>query len=80
MTYEKGVDIYDIIFKDLDEAITILKERQPSKAELEKIEDPNKTISYGDWRRWVKFANSIKLRMAMIFVLFYVGNAHQIAE
>ena len=80
LTYEKGVDIYDIIFKDLDEAITILKERQPSKAELEKIEDPNKTISYGDWRRWVKFANSIKLRMAMNIVKYDVGKAQQKAE
>ena len=77
---EKGADIYDIIFKDLDEAITILKERQPSKAELEKIEDPNKTISYGDWRRWVKFANSIKLRMAMNIVKYDVGKAQQKAE
>lgn len=80
LTYEKGADIYDIIFKDLDEAITILKERQPSKAELEKIEDPNKTISYGDWRRWVKFANSIKLRMAMNIVKYDVGKAQQKAE
>ena len=46
----------------------------------EKIEDPNKTISYGDWRRWVKFANSIKLRMAMNIVKYDVGKAQQKAE
>lgn len=80
LTYEKGAAIYDMIFDDLDEAIAILKERQPSKTELEKIEDPNKTISYGDWQRWVKFANSIKLRMAMNIVKYDATKAQQKAE
>lgn len=80
LTYEKGATIYDMIFDDLDEAIAILKERQPSQTELEKIEDPNKTISYGDWKRWVKFANSIKLRMAMNIVKYDAAKAQQKAE
>ena len=81
MAYEKGADIYDKIFNDLDEAIVILKERKPSQTELEKIEDSNgKNISYGDWRRWVKFANSIKLRMAMNIVKYDAGKAQQKAE
>ena len=41
ISYEKGADIYDKIFNDLDEAIVILKERKPSQTELEKIEDSN---------------------------------------
>ncbi|MDE6119718.1 MAG: SusD/RagB family nutrient-binding outer membrane lipoprotein, partial [Muribaculaceae bacterium] len=60
LKWEAGADIYAQIFTELDEAIAILKERQPSASELEKIEDPNKTVSDGDWIRWVKFANSIK--------------------
>lgn len=81
LAYEKGADIYDKIFNDLDEAIVILKERKPSQTELEKIEDSNgKNISYGDWRRWVKFANSIKLRMAMNIVKYDAGKAQQKAE
>ncbi len=69
LTYEPGYDIYTQIFADLDEAIKILKERQPSTAEIAKIEDPQlKTFTQGKWQNWVKFANCIKLRMAMNIV------------
>lgn len=80
LKWEAGADIYAQIFTELDEAIAILKERQPSASELEKIEDPNKTISDGDWVRWVKFANSIKLRMAMNIVNVDPTTAQQKAE
>lgn len=81
LKYEKGADIYNMIFDDLDEAIAILKERQPSQPELEKIEDVDgKNISFGDWRRWVKFANSIKLRMALNIVKYDAAKAQQKAE
>lgn len=80
LTYEKGEDIYKQIFLDLDEAIAILKAEQPSASELEKIEDPTKTISNGDWRRWVKFANSLKLRMAMNIVNVDPATAQAKAE
>lgn len=66
--WEDGHEVYNQIVKDLDEAIATLKSTQPAKGELEKIElDPTKnlTIFDGDWRLWVKFANCIKLRMAM---------------
>ncbi len=70
LTYQSGVEVYKQIFADLDEAIEILKERQPAAGELQRVEgnSPDKTISDWDWRRWVKFANSIKLRMAMNIV------------
>lgn len=80
LTYQSGPEIYNQIFADLDEAIKILKETQPSQSELEKIEDPNKTVSEGDWRRWVKFANSLKLRMAMNIVNYDSALAQQKAE
>ena len=76
LTYEKGEDIYNLIFDDLDEAIRILKERQPSREEFAKIEDLTiKTLSDGDWRMWVKFANCIKMRMAMNMVKYNAGTA-----
>ena len=78
LTYEKGEDIYTQIFNDLDEAIRILKERQPSRDEIAKIEDLTiQTLSNGDWRMWVKFANSIKMRMAMNIVKYDAGTAQQ---
>ena len=78
LTYERGEDIYAQIFNDLDEAIRILKERQPSRDEIAKIEDLTiQTLSNGDWRMWVKFANSIKMRMAMNIVKYDAGTAQQ---
>ena len=82
LTYEKGYDVYLQIFDDLAEAIAILKERQPSQDELTRIEDgdPIYTLARGDWRRWVKFANSIRLRMAMNIVKYNAALAQQMAE
>lgn len=70
INYEAGPEVYKQIFADLDEAVKTLKERQPSSADLQRVEGAmaNFTISGWDWRYWVKFANSIKLRMAMNMV------------
>lgn len=82
LTYEKGIDIYNQIFAELDEAKQILEERQPSETELNKIEDivAEKTISRGDWTRWVKLANCIQLRMAMNIVKYDPEKAQERAE
>lgn len=64
----------------MDEAIQILKDRQPSAEEWSKIEDSKSTLSRGDWKRWVKFANSIKLRMAMNIVKYDAAKAQLHAE
>lgn len=82
LRYDKGEDVYKQIFADLDEAIAILKERQPTREDLLRIEDieNRKTISDGQWQRWVKFANSLRLRMAMNIVKFDAGLAQQEAE
>lgn len=70
LQYMSGPEVYKQIFADLDEAVEILKERQPSVAEFMKVEgnDAYKTCCDWEWQRWVKFANSIKLRMAMNMV------------
>lgn len=80
LTWQAGSEVYAQIFQDLDEAIAILKREQPSASEIEKIEDRNKTVSDGDWRRWVKFANSLKLRMAMNIVNVDPATAQSKAE
>lgn len=70
LQYQSGPDVYKQIFADLDEAIDILKKTQPSPSDFEKVEgtDPYKTCCDWQWQRWVKFANSLKLRMAMNMV------------
>lgn len=80
LNYMPGREVYDQIFKDLEEAIQILKERQPDAAELAKIETETSTLAKGDWRRWVKFANSIRLRMAMNMVKADPATAQAQAE
>ena len=78
--WQRGEEVYDLIFSDLDEAVSILNERMPSATELQKIEDAGTTLSQGDWRYWVKFANSIRLRMAMNIVKYDPDKARQQAE
>ena len=78
--WQAGDEVYDIIFEDLTEAVQILNERQPSADELQKIEDANCTLSQGDYRYWVKFANSIRLRMAMNIVKYDPEKARLQAE
>lgn len=80
LIYMKGADVYDQIFKDLKEAVAILKERKPSPGELTKIELGTATLARGDWKRWVKFANSISLRMAMNLIKVDPGKARLNAE
>ncbi len=66
--WEDGHEVYNKVFSDLDEAIATLKSTQPKKSELDKIEidaDKDMSICQGDWKLWVKFANCIRLRMAM---------------
>lgn len=80
LAYEKGSDVYDRIFLDLREAVSILKERRPSAEELGKIEVDPLSLGQGDWRRWVKFANSIRLRMALNIVKANPSKAREEAE
>ncbi|MCM1110666.1 MAG: SusD/RagB family nutrient-binding outer membrane lipoprotein [Clostridium sp.] len=82
LTYEPGADVYNQIFEELDTAKAILRRQQPSADELSKIEDivGKKTVSNGDWIRWVKFANSIQLRMAMNIVKYDAAKARERAE
>ena len=81
--WEAGHDVYKQIVEDLNEAIATLKATTPAKGELDKIElDPTKeiTIFRGDWKNWVKFANCMKLRMAMNLSRNFDAEARALAE
>lgn len=68
LKYESGRDIYMKIFAELDEAISILKDKQPTADQLMEVEGEKGGLSRGDWKNWVKFANSLRLRMALNMV------------
>ncbi|MDE5704992.1 SusD/RagB family nutrient-binding outer membrane lipoprotein [Muribaculum sp.] len=62
--YDSQKDIYTSFFNELDEAINILGEYvdlNPGKNYLARYDH----VYDGDVRRWVKFANTLRLRLAM---------------
>lgn len=58
--YDKGIDIYKDIFRQLDHAIELLK--SPAAASNTKIAT-NDLVFKGNATLWIKFANTLKLRM-----------------
>lgn len=61
--YDNGVDIYKDLFRQLDTAIAILKDPVASStAKNEKI-TTNDLVFKGNAGLWIKFANTLKLRM-----------------
>lgn len=60
VAYDAQKDIYYDFFKELDEAATLLKNNldQPSYGEKD-------LIYYGDNAKWLKFCNSLRLRLAL---------------
>lgn len=47
---------------------------------LKRVEGEKEGYSKGDWKNWVRFANSIRLRMALNMVKVNPGDAQTIAE
>lgn len=78
--YERMDTVYFKILRELRQAVVILKDRKPSAEQLRKVEGQNGGLSRGDWRMWVKFANSIRLRMAMNMVKVEPQRAREEAE
>ena len=58
--FDAQKDIYDDLFKELDEATTLLK----NNLSIPSFGD-NDYIFKGDNAKWLKFANSLRLRLAM---------------
>lgn len=67
LTYEKVSVVYDKILKDLTEQVKVLKSvtlSEEAKADLKKYD----LIAGGEVENWIRFANSIRMRMAMRMV------------
>ncbi len=61
-TYDSQKDVYEMFFEELDEAIDVLTEYAVGGGSI--LEDYDYVYS-GDATSWVKFANSLRLRLAM---------------
>lgn len=65
--YDSQKDIYTQIFKDLDFAVADLTKRIEAK-EASTFKGTDLSAYDGDYTQWVKYANSLRLRMAMRIV------------
>ncbi|MBS1742161.1 MAG: SusD/RagB family nutrient-binding outer membrane lipoprotein [Bacteroidetes bacterium] len=63
--YDKGQDIYDSLFVELDRAIALLKD--PDATALDKNSEiaKNDLVFKGNTNAWIQFANTLKLRMIL---------------
>jgi hypothetical protein len=78
-SYDSQEAIYNKFFEELNEAINILtdfSQRFPSATVLEKYD----FIFNGNIQKWIKFANTLKLRLAMRIVYANESKAKEEAE
>lgn len=62
--YDDQQTVYNTFFKDLDDAISTLSDyvsKNPDDKTLNKFD----LVYDGDYKQWIKFANSLKLRLAV---------------
>lgn len=77
--YDSQEVIYETFFKELDEAIGALKQfvsQSPDARPMKKFD----MVYGGDYGKWLKFANSLKLRLAMRIVYVKPDLAKKYAE
>lgn len=65
--YDSMEDLYNALFADLDEVINSLKTVVLAGEDMSSLTDYDLVYS-GNFTRWVKYANTLKLRMAMRLV------------
>ncbi len=78
-SYDSQEAVYDSLFSALNYGITVLTDfvqRFPGQRPMEKYD----LVYAGDYVKWIKFANSLKLRLAMRIVYANAGKAQQYAE
>ncbi len=58
---------YDAFFKELDEAVTVLKETEANDPNTDKIRFARWDVSSlgGEYTNWIKLANTLRLRLAL---------------
>lgn len=61
--YDNGIDIYKNLFRELDAAIALIKAANTSASGPNKNIATNDIIFNGDKGKWVRFANTLKLRL-----------------
>jgi len=62
VAYDTQEEVYDKMFEELDEVLAAFHANEQLSAEaLRKFDN----VYYGDLHKWIKYANSLKLRMAM---------------
>ncbi len=59
--YDKQPELYNTWINELNQAISTLDEDQPAAIDMSKAD----FIYHGDWEKWIKCANAIKLRIAL---------------
>lgn len=64
VAYDNMEELYIAMFNDLDEAITNLEAALASGSDVSALKDFDYVYG-GDFTKWVKYANSLKLRMAI---------------
>lgn len=75
--YDAQEEVYKQMFKELDEAIAVLADNAGIDTDaFRKFDD----VYFGDIAKWVKYANSLKLRMAMRMVYADEATAKTKAE
>lgn len=79
VAYDPQDQLYKRLFDDLDDVIGELTNFVQSNPGLKPMERYD-LVYAGDYAKWVKFANSLKLRMAMRIVNVEPGYAQQKAE
>ncbi|WP_413998259.1 RagB/SusD family nutrient uptake outer membrane protein [Flavobacterium sp. W1B] len=66
-TYDSQEEIYNQMFKDLDFAVAELTKRNTA-GEKTAFDETDLSLYKGNYAQWVKYANSLRLRMAMRIV------------
>lgn len=79
VAYDSMEDLYNAMFADLDEAITAIETLVLAGEDASSLADSDLVFG-GDFKSWVKFANTLKLRMAMRIVNAAPELARQKAE
>lgn len=75
--YDSQQDVYNEMIKELNEVVAVLKDNLDLSAEAFRKYD---NVYQGDLSKWLKFANSLKLRMAIRMVYADEQTAKKTAE
>ncbi len=79
VTYDKQEDVYDSFFADLDSAVIVLNDFIAQYPDAEPFSNFDRIFD-GDYNKWVRYANTLRLRLALHIVKVNPAKAKQVAE